>query len=134
PADQIWAAPATITGSIGIFGVVPTFENSLDMLGVAVDGVGTTTLSGAAHLGRPLAPQVERSLQLIVESGYARFLDIVGTARGMSTAEVDAVGQGRIWSGQTAQALGLVDELGSLDDALDAAATLAGLESYETNL
>lgn len=133
-ADQIWAAPATITGSIGIFGVVPTFENTLDLLGLAVDGVGTTTMSGAAHLARPLAPEVERSMQLIVENGYARFLDIVGDARGMSADEVDAVGQGRIWSGQAAQALGLVDELGSLDDALDAAAALAGLDSYETNL
>lgn len=133
-ADQIWATPATITGSIGIFGVVPTFENSLDLLGISVDGVGTTPLSGGATLARPLAPEVARSLQLIVQNGYARFLGIVGEARGMSAEQVDAIGQGRIWSGQAALELGLVDHLGSLEETLDAAARLAGLDSYETNL
>lgn len=134
PADQIWASPATITGSIGIFGVLPTLENSLDKLGLSVDGVGTTALSGGTNIALPLSPLVARSLQLIVENGYARFLNIVAEARGVTADEVHSVGQGRIWSGQTAQSLGLVDELGSLEDALDAAAQLAGLDNYATNL
>src|SRR5690606_22708107 len=133
-ADQIWATPATITGSIGIFGVVPTFENSLDLLGISVDGVGTTPISGGATMARPLAPEVARSLQLIVQNGYSRFLRIVAEARGMTTDQVDAIGQGRIWSGQAALELGLVDQLGSLEETLDAAARLAGLDTYETNL
>lgn len=134
PADQIWANAGTITGSIGIFGVVPTLENTLDKLGLSVDGVGTTAMSGATNIARPLSPLVGRSLQLIVENGYTRFLELVAEARDMSTAEVDALGQGRIWSGQAALQLGLVDQLGNLEDALDAAAQLAELDSYETNL
>ena len=130
PADEIWASPATITGSIGIFGVLPTLEEGFRKLGLHVDGVGTTGLSGAGAVGRPLSPLLENSLQEIIEHGYASFLALVAEARNMSTEEVDRIAQGQVWSGQTAHELGLVDQLGSLEDAIVAAAGRAGLEDY----
>lgn len=134
PADEIWASPATITGSIGIFGVLPTLESTFEKLGLHVDGVGTTDLSGAGAVGRPLSPLLENSLQEIIEHGYASFLALVADARNMSTEDVDRIAQGQVWSGQTALELNLVDQLGSLDAAIASAANRAGLESYETTL
>jgi len=133
-ADQIWASPATITGSIGIFGLYPTFEDSFGRLGIGTDGVGTTELAGFATVGRGLSPLAERALQQSVEYGYRRFLDLVANARNMDTTAVDAIAQGQVWSGQAAQANGLVDQLGSLEDAVAAAAALAGVESQATRL
>jgi protease-4 len=135
PADQIWASPATITGSIGIFGIYPTFETTFEKLGIGTDGVGTTELAGFATVGRELSPLAERSLQLTVEHGYSRFLNLVAASRNMSVAAVDAVAQGQIWSGETALGLGLVDRLGSLEDAVQATAELAGLgDAYTVRL
>ncbi len=134
PADQIWASASTITGSIGIFGLYPTFEDSFSKLGIGTDGVGTTQLAGYATVGRPLSPLAERSLQLTVENGYDRFLNLVSASRAKTVAEVDAMAQGQVWSGQTALELGLVDQLGTLTDAVKAAATLAGLTDYEQRL
>lgn len=131
PADQIWASPSTVTGSIGIFGIYPTFENSLAKLGIGTDGVGTTELAGYMTIGRPLTPLAERTLQLTVENGYERFLDLVSESRNMTVEAVDAVAQGRVWSGEAALELGLVDQLGSLDEAVAAAAELAGMENYD---
>lgn len=130
PADQIWASPVTITGSIGIYGLLPTFEDSLEAIGISADGVGTTDLAGAFAIGRPLPETAGRVLQLTVENGYQRFLEIVSTGRNMTTAEVDAVGQGRVWSGRRALELGLVDEMGDLDQAVEAAAELANLDDW----
>ncbi|MGV3591022.1 MAG: signal peptide peptidase SppA, partial [Gammaproteobacteria bacterium] len=130
PADQIWASPSTVTGSIGIFGIYPTFENSFAKLGIGTDGVGTSELAGYMTIGRPLTPLAERSLQLTVENGYERFLDLVSASRNMTVEAVDAIAQGRVWSGQAALELGLVDQLGSLDEAVIAAAELAGIDSY----
>lgn len=127
PADQIWASASTITGSIGIFGLYPTFETSFEKLGIGTDGVGTTELAGYATLGRNLSPLAERSLQLTVEHGYSRFLELVADSREMTVEAVDAVAQGQIWSGQMAFEHGLVDQLGSLDAAIAATAELAGL-------
>lgn len=134
PADEIWASPATITGSIGIFGVLPTLEDSFAKLGLHVDGIGTTQLSGAGAVGRPLSPLLERSLQEVIENGYASFLALVAESRGMSTEDVDRIAQGQVWSGQAALELNLVDKLGSLDDAIASAAERAGLEAYDTLL
>ncbi|HEY0960972.1 MAG TPA: signal peptide peptidase SppA [Pseudomonadales bacterium] len=131
PADQIWASPSTVTGSIGIFGIYPTFENSFAKLGIGTDGVGTTELAGYMTIGRPLTPLAERSLQLTVENGYERFLDLVSASRNMTVEAVDAVAQGRVWSGEAALELGLIDQLGSLDEAVAAAAELAGIDSYD---
>jgi protease-4 len=134
PADQIWASPSTITGSIGIFGIYPTFEDSFAKLGIGTDGVGTTELAGYMTIGRPLSPLAERSLQLTVENGYKRFLDLVSDSRNMTVEAVDTVAQGRVWSGTAALELGLVDQLGSLDEAVAAAAELAGLENYDRRI
>lgn len=134
PANQIWASASTITGSIGIFGIYPTFENSLAKLGIYTDGVGTTELAGYATVGRNLPPLAERALQLTVENGYARFIRLVAQARNMTEAAVDQVAQGQVWSGENALEQGLVDNLGSFDDAIAAAARLANLDTYSTRL
>ncbi|MBB4657865.1 signal peptide peptidase SppA [Parvularcula dongshanensis] len=131
-ADEIWASPTTITGSIGIFGYIPTLENTLADIGVNTDGVGTTPLSGftAAGLG-PLPDQAGQILQMSIEEGYDRFLTVVSEGRGLSKKAVDDVGQGRVWIGETAEGLGLVDKLGDLDDAISAAAERAELEDWD---
>ena len=131
-ADEIWASPATITGSIGIFGIYPTFKNTLENIGIYVDGVGTITQAGAYGLGMELPDTTQRAIQLNVENGYARFLQIVSESRNMSLEAVDAVGQGRVWSANAALEQGLVDQIGDLDNAVSAAASLAGIEQYRT--
>lgn len=133
-AEEIWATPATITGSIGIFGIYPTFSQTLGRLGIYVDGVGTTDQAGAFGLGRELPAVTQNAIQLNVENGYQRFLTIVSDARNMSTAAVDAVGQGRVWSASAALEHGLLDDIGDLDDAVEAAAGLAGLNQYRAQL
>lgn len=130
-ADEVWAAPTTITGSIGIGAFFPTLQNSLDALGLHVDGVGTTRFSGEFRLDRDLGEEAAQVLQLSVEYGYRDFIAQVARARGLSIERVDAIARGRVWIGQRAQQLGLVDRLGGLDDAIEAAAALAGLgEDY----
>jgi len=131
-ADEIWASPTTITGSIGIFGMLPTFEKPLNQLGIHRDGVGTTKLSGAFDLGKPLRDDVAVAIQRSIENGYNRFLTIVSEGRNMSKEAVDKIAQGRVWSGKTAQSLGLVDQLGGIDQAIDSAANKAGLVNFET--
>jgi len=130
PADEIWAQPTTITGSIGVIGIVPTFVDTLDAIGIHVDGIGTTPLSGDFTPGRPLSPLAGDVLQQSVENSYAQFVDMVANYRGMEAADVDAIGQGRVWSGQAAFEFGLVDSLGSLEDAIAAAASRADLSGY----
>lgn len=129
-ADQVWATPTTLTGSIGVFGIVPTFENSLDSLGISSDGVGTTLLADLYHLDRPMSGQAKKILQLSVDNIYDRFLSLVAEGRSSSAEEIHKIAQGRVWSGMKACKLGLVDELGSLQDAIEATAKLAKLENY----
>ena len=129
PAQRIFAEPGTITGSIGIFAIVPSFERSLAELGVTSDGVKTTPLSGQPDVLGGLSPQVEQMIQANIEHGYARFLGLVGQARGKTPQQVDAVAQGRVWDGGTARQLGLVDEFGGLDEALRWTAQQAKLGS-----
>ncbi len=126
-ADEVWAHPSTITGSIGIFGMIPTFQNTLAKIGVYNDGVGTTPLAGAFQPGRELPDEAGRMLQSIIENGYGDFIDLVAEHRQMSFEEVDEVARGRVWSGSQALDRGLVDQLGNLDDAVAAAARQAGL-------
>lgn len=133
PADKIYASPTTITGSIGIFGFFMTFENTLSKLGVYTDGVGTTDIAGFG-ITRELTPGMASIVQLNIERGYRDFIELVADNRNMNTAQVDAIAQGRVWSGKKAQELGLVDELGNLDDAVNAAAELASLNEFETIL
>jgi len=129
-ADEIWAAPTTITGSIGIFGAIPTFEDSLAALGVHSDGVGTSDLAAGLNLTRELPPALAESIQLSVENGYRHFIDIVAEGRKMTPAAVEAVAEGRVFSGRDAQKLRLVDKLGGLDEAIAAAAHLCHLRQY----
>ena len=130
-ADEIWASPTTITGSIGIFGMMATFEKPLNELGIFRDGVGTTKLSGAWDAAKPLRDDVSNAIQRSIENGYGRFLSIVSEGRNMSVEAVDNIAQGRVWSGRDALELGLVDKLGDLEQAISSAATLAGVVNYE---
>ncbi|SEL14950.1 signal peptide peptidase A. Serine peptidase. MEROPS family S49 [Colwellia chukchiensis] len=132
-ANKIYAAPSTITGSIGIFGFFMTFENTLSKLGIYTDGVGTTDISGFG-VTRALSPGMAKLVQLNIERGYQDFLELVASNRNMSISQVDAIAQGRVWSGAKAVELGLVDALGDLDSAILAAANLANLDSYDTLL
>lgn len=131
-ADEIWATPATITGSIGIFGAFPTIEQSLSKLGIFTDGVATTDIAGGLRPDRPLNPVVRRALQSGIEHGYRQFLQIVADGRDMLPEQVDKIAQGRVWTGADAKQLGLVDQLGGLEDAVEAAANLAGMTEYRT--
>lgn len=131
PATRIFAQPGTITGSIGIFAVIPSFEKALDAWGVNGDGVRTTPLSGQPDIITGLTPQVEAVLQAGVDGGYARFLKLVATSRQKTTQEVDAVAQGRVWDGGTARQKGLVDAFGGLDEAVAYAAGEAKLKQGE---
>ncbi|MDQ6996330.1 MAG: signal peptide peptidase SppA [Mariprofundus sp.] len=128
PADQIWALPTTITGSIGAFGVLPNFQHSLEQLGVHSDGLGTTSIAGGIRSDRALPPELVKMMQLSMQHIYHRFLQVVASGRKMPIATVAALAEGRVWSGLDAQRLGLVDSLGDLNDAVKAAAILAGIE------
>jgi protease-4 len=126
-ADEIIASASTITGSIGVFAVLPTLDRTLAKLGVQVDGVGTTALSGSMRVDRPLKPEIEAILQAGVDHSYAEFLQRVASGRHRSVAAIDEIAQGRVWAGSDAQRIGLVDTIGGYEDALHAAAKRAGL-------
>ena len=130
PADQIWATPTTITGSIGLFGAFPTFEKSLKSLGISSDGVGTTKLSDAFDPSRPLNELIAQSMRQVIDQGYRRFIQRVAEGRNMPLEEVEKIAQGRVWAGTTAKDIGLVDEIGSLQDAVRAAAAKVNLKDY----
>jgi len=132
PADEIWASPTTLTGSIGIFGFFTTFENAAAELGVHVDGVGTSSLSPLLATGiGPLPDTAADILQQSTEDGYERFLKVVGEGRGLDRDYIDSIAQGRVWIAKTAKDLKLVDNLGDLDAAIASAAAKAGLEQYD---
>ncbi|MGE0113844.1 MAG: signal peptide peptidase SppA [Steroidobacteraceae bacterium] len=126
-ADEIWANPATITGSIGVFGIVPTFERSLGKLGISTDGVGTTSIADALRMDRAMSDTARKVYQLTVEHEYTQFVDRVAQARHQPFEAIDAIAQGRVWVAGDAKARGLVDQLGLLDDAVKAAAARAQL-------
>ena len=128
-ANQIFASPTTLTGSIGVFSVVPTFQRTLEKIGVKVDGLGTTPLAGSLRVDRPLDEAARRILQTSVDHAYDEFLHRVAEGRKKSVEDVDKIAQGRVWAGVDAQRIGLVDHLGGLKDATDAAAKLAELGS-----
>ena len=128
PADAIFAEPGTITGSIGIFGIIPTFENTLAKIGVTTDGVKTTALSGQPDVVGGTNPVFDAIMQAGIENGYRQFLARVAASRKMTSARVDAIGQGRVWDGGTARQIGLVDRFGTLKDAIDEAAKRAKLD------
>jgi protease IV len=127
-ADEIWAHPATITGSIGIFGAIPTFQNAFAKIGVNVDGVGTTNLSGQLQVGRPLGDDAKKLLQSTIDHGYEEFLKRVADGRKKTRDQVHAIAQGRVWIGSEAKANGLVDHLGLFDEAVKSAAKRADIK------
>jgi protease-4 len=126
-ADQIWARETTITGSIGIYSMVPTFERSLEKVGVQMDGVGTHPMAGAARIDRDLPTEAANAMQLLMDQGYRDFITKAAEGRGMAVEEIDKIARGRVWSGGDALEIGLVDHLGGLDQAIAAAAELAEL-------
>ncbi|WP_273462370.1 signal peptide peptidase SppA [Sandarakinorhabdus limnophila] len=127
-ADEIYAQPSTITGSIGVFAILPSFPRALADLGITSDGVKTTPYSGEPDVVAGLSPQVSQVLQMGVENTYRRFLTLVATSRKLPLAEVDRIAQGRVWAGTQAKELKLVDKFGGLDAAVAAAAAKAGLK------
>ena len=126
-ADEIWAAPTTITGSIGVFGILPTFEKSLAAIGVNYDGVETGPMSSGTNPFEGINETTGKVLQSTVEFTYRTFVDLVARGRNMDPDNVDRIAQGRIWTGLDAQENGLVDQLGHLDDAIQSAALIAGI-------
>ncbi|MBB5714208.1 signal peptide peptidase SppA [Sphingomonas aerophila] len=126
--DTIFAEPSTITGSIGIFGIVPTFEKALAKVGLTSDGVRTTALSGQPDIMAGTTPIVDKLFQAGIEGGYRQFISRVAQARRMTPARVDEIGQGRVWDGGTARQIGLVDRFGTLSDAIAEAAKRAKLD------
>ncbi len=130
PADRIFAEPTTITGSIGIFAVIPTFEDALGKFGIGTDAVRTTALSGQPDVLGGLSPTMEGVLQSEIDMGYRRFVGLVAASRHKTPEAVDTIAQGRIWDGGTARQLGLVDEFGDLDQAVAWAAQRAGMAKY----
>jgi len=132
--ETIFAEPSTITGSIGVFGILPSFEGTLEKVGVGADGVRTTPLSGEPDLFRGISPEASRIIQTGVESTYRRFLQLVSTARRIPVQRVHEIAQGRVWDGGTARQIGLVDRFGSLDDAVAEAARRANLDVDEAEI
>lgn len=126
-ADRIYADPSTITGSIGIFGMIPNVARSLDKIGVHTDGVGTTRFAGAFDMTRPMDPAVGQVIQSVINKGYADFTGKVADARNKPVEAVDEVARGRVWSGAQAKERGLVDEFGGLKAAVADAAKRAKL-------
>ena len=127
PADYIYAEPSTITGSIGVFGVIPSFQGTLQKLGVGADGVKTTPLAGEPDILKGPSPEASALIQAGIESTYRRFLGIVAASRHKSPADVDKIAQGRVWDGGTAHQIGLVDGFGGMSEAIAKAAQLAKL-------
>ena len=132
-ADYIYATPTTLTGSIGIFGMVTTFEDSLASVGVHTDGVATSEWAGFS-VTKGISPQISAVIQRHIERGYKDFITLVATERDMSIDQVDSIAQGRVWTGRKALELGLVDELGDMQNAVTHAAKLADIEQYDTQV
>jgi protease-4 len=127
PADFIYAEPSTITGSIGVFGVIPSFQGTLQKLGIGADGVKTTPLSGEPDVFKGPSPEASQLIQAGVESMYGRFLSIVAQSRHKTPQQIDQIAQGRVWAGGMAHQIGLVDGFGGVQDAIAKAAQLANL-------
>ena len=133
-ADQIWALPGTITGSIGVFAAFPTVEKLYDWVGASVDGVASTPLAAAIRFDTGIEPMGERIINSYIGRVYQDFVGLVAEGRGKTWDEIDAIAGGRVWSGADAQEIGLVDQLGTLANTIDAAAELAEIDEWEVRL
>lgn len=131
-ADEIWASHNTITGSIGIFGLFPTVDKSLKNIGINTDGVSTGKLDAGGDPTKGLSPMFKNIIQAEIEHGYDKFITLVSESRGIDKKQVDNIAQGRVWAGETALELGLVDKLGNIKDAINRAAELAEIDSFVT--
>lgn len=131
-SDYILASANTITGSIGIFGIIPTFENALAKVGVHSDGVSTSVLAEMTML-KPLSEEYQQLIQMNINNSYHTFLSLVAHARKLTLSEVDNLARGQVWLGQEARLIGLVDKIGDFDDAIAQAAKLANLQTYRIN-
>jgi len=130
-ADRIFASPSTITGSIGIFGMFPTYQRTLEAIGISTDGIGSTPWSGELRPDRAMSEHAKRLFQLVIDDGYQDFIGSVADSRSMEIDAVDAIGQGQVWTGMDALNNGLIDELGGLDDAIAAAAEIAEISDED---
>jgi len=131
PASRIYASPVTISGSIGVFGLLPNAGKLIhDKLGISTETVSTNTFSDFPSVFRPMSVYERDVMQKSIEKTYGEFVNNVATGRKMAKASVDSIGQGRVWTGRSAVKLGLIDEMGGLDDAIRGAAKLAGFEDY----
>jgi len=130
-ADEIWASANTLTGSIGIFMAFPTFDKLLKSGGIHSDGVGTTNLSAGIDMSQPLSEELQDAIQSVLEDGYSRFISVVADGRKLDREKVEALAHGRVYAGSKARDLGLVDNIGSLDQTIGAAAVKAGLDDYD---
>ena len=131
PGNRIFAMPNTVTGSIGAYALLPSLSDALAEYGINTDGVGTTTLAGAMDPFRPLGADIKSVLELSLNRTYSRFVSVVGDGRNLSQTEVLALADGRVWTGNDAMSLGLIDSFGNLEDAVASAALLAGLNNYD---
>ena len=132
-ADKILAEPTTITGSIGVFGMFASIDKALEYFGIHTDGIATTDFADIDP-SRPLPDHIKQIVQMNVENTYQKFITLVSKGRKMTPDQVDKIAQGRVWSGRDAKALGLVDEIGSLPQAIQFAASLAKLQHYDLQL
>jgi protease-4 len=131
PATKIYASPTTISGSIGVFGLIPNAEKLMEQkLGLETEVVNTNANSDFPSLLRPMNSQEKNMMQLSIEQVYGEFVGKVASGRKMTANEVDSIGQGRVWSGSSARKIGLIDEMGGLNDAIKGAAELAGVTDY----
>jgi protease-4 len=132
PATKIYASPATISGSIGVFGLLPNAEKLLEKkLGLTTETVNTNRNSDFPSIYRPMNSYEKEVMQMSIERTYSDFVNKVAQGREMSFEEVDNIGQGRVWSGTRAASIGLVDEIGGLNDAIRGASELAGLDKFK---
>ena len=134
PADEIWATPTTITGSIGVFSALPTFESSIEKLDLHVDGVETGPLAGQPDVYRPLSQSVETIMQSSVNKLYQDFLELVAADRNMTLDELEPIAGGRVWTGQQGLELGLVDKIGDLNEVIEAIAERADIDDYQLKI
>lgn len=129
-ADRIFATPYTITGSIGVLGMFPTFQRSLDTIGITTDGIGSTLWAGEFRGDREMSADAKTLFQIVINKTYDKFITNVAQHREIDKDEVDRIAQGRVWTGNEALENGLIDEIGNIDEAIAAAAELAGLDEY----
>ncbi|MGB1139775.1 MAG: S49 family peptidase, partial [Halioglobus sp.] len=130
-ADEIWATPSTLTGSIGVFAAFPTFEKLLERVRISTDGVGTTELAGSLRVDRGVSPELVEIIDRGIDFAYRSFLQVVSDGRQISVPELDPLAQGRVWAAADALEHGLIDRVGSLEEAIASAAALADMEDYE---